>query len=235
MERERCAVRSRELDEQLAGTAPVATGWIAVEHTGPWTRRAPSTAELGPAARHLEHDGVRLQLVRRVRSRHAPVPHPDGHAVLLAHAAVDPAERWVERHHVAHPADLLDLDPAAVLAPVPPGIGEPVDHDVWLLCAHGRRDACCAVRGRPVAAALAAAGAEVWETTHTGGHRFAATAVVLPDGLSLGRLDTVDPVAVANDLVTGRVPPGLLRGRAGGRRRPDDPPLGGPGGGAGRW
>jgi hypothetical protein len=101
-----------------------------------------------------------------------------------------------------------------VLAPVPPGLGEPVDHDVWLLCAHGRRDACCALRGRPVAAALATAGAEVWETTHTGGHRFAATAVVLPDGLSLGRLDTVDPVTVAHDLTAGRVPPGLLRGRA---------------------
>ena len=53
----------------------------------------------------------------------------------------------------------------------------------------------------------------MWETTHTGGHRFAATAVVLPDGLSLGRLDTVDPVAAATDLAAGVVPVDLLRGR----------------------
>ena len=39
-----------------------------------------------------------------------------------------------------------------------------------LVCTHGTRDACCAVRGRPIVAALARALPEqVWECTHLGG------------------------------------------------------------------
>jgi hypothetical protein len=50
---------------------------------------------------------------------------------------------------------------------------------------------CCALRGRPIAAALAATHAgQVWECTHIGGHRFAPTAVLLPTGYSYGRLTT---------------------------------------------
>lgn len=213
MDREHCALLSRELGESLGGTAPEVTGWIAVEHPGPWTPKAPTRTELGAVADHLDHPGVRRQLIRPVQHQHVPLPQPHGHAVLLAHAAVAPEQRWVERLHIHRLGELADLDPAVVRSPEPPGLGEAVDHDVWLVCAHARRDACCAVHGRPVAAALEAAGVEVWETTHTGGHRFAATAVVLPDGLSLGRLDTVDATEVAADLATGALPPGLLRGR----------------------
>ncbi len=214
MERQHCALLSRELGEQLAGTAPEVRGWVALEHPGPWSRKAPTDLELGPLASHLDVAGVRVQLIRPIRHEHVPLPQPAGHTVLLAHAATDPDERWMERLLVDDLAALADLDPRVVLAPAAPGLGTPVEDDVWLVCAHARRDACCAVHGRPVAAALDAAGAEVWETTHTGGHRFAATAVVLPDGLSLGRLDTVDPVTTATDLARGVLPAGLLRGRA---------------------
>ena len=213
MEREHCALLSRELGETLAGTAPEVTGWIALEHPGPWSAKAPTAAEIGPLAAHLDVDGIRVQLVRPVQHTHLPLPQPAGHAVLLAHGAADPADRWMERLVVADLAELATLDPTVVLRPTPPSLGEAVDHDVWLVCVHAKRDACCAVHGRPVAAALEAAGVEVWETTHTGGHRFAATAVLLPDGLSLGRLDTVDPVVVAADLAVGDLPTGLLRGR----------------------
>ena len=45
---------------------------------------------------------------------------------------------------------------------------------VVVVCTHGRRDVCCAERGRPLAAATALEhpGA-VWESTHVGGDRFA--------------------------------------------------------------
>lgn len=219
MEREHCALLSRELGEELAGTAPVVTGWIAVEHPGPWTPKAPTELELGVVAGHLDVPGVRRQLIRPVQHQHVALPQPYGHTVLLGHGAVRPDQRWLERLHVDRLAELADLDPSVVLSPQAPGLGEAVDHDVWLVCAHARRDACCAVHGRPVAAALEVAGVEVWETTHTGGHRFAATAVVLPDGLSLGRLDTVDATSVAADLAAGTLPPGLLRGRCAAQRQ----------------
>ena len=44
-----------------------------------------------------------------------------------------------------------------------------------LVCTHGVHDTCCAVRGRPVAAALARRWPEAtWECSHVGGDRFAA-------------------------------------------------------------
>ena len=59
-----------------------------------------------------------------------------------------------------------------------------------LVCTHGIRDACCAVRGRPIVNTLARAFPDqVWESTHLGGHRFAGTLLSLPDGACFGRLD----------------------------------------------
>ena len=59
-----------------------------------------------------------------------------------------------------------------------------------LVCTHGVHDTCCAIRGRPVAAALAAEWpGQVWECSHVGGDRFAPNVVVLPDGFYYGNLD----------------------------------------------
>jgi hypothetical protein len=53
-----------------------------------------------------------------------------------------------------------------------------------LVCGHGRRDPCCGRWGTLLHAELAARGidARVWRCSHTGGHRFAPTAITLPDG-----------------------------------------------------
>ena len=57
------------------------------------------------------------------------------------------------------------------------------------MCTNGRRDRCCALLGRPLAAEIVAAGhSEVWEVTHLGGHRFSPTMLVLPHGYAYGRL-----------------------------------------------
>jgi hypothetical protein len=66
-----------------------------------------------------------------------------------------------------------------------------------LLCSHGRRDRCCGSLGTALAEQLAAdppapSGASptrLWRTSHTGGHRFAPTAIVLPEGTVWGYLD----------------------------------------------
>ena len=53
-----------------------------------------------------------------------------------------------------------------------------------LVCGHGRRDPCCGRWGTLLHVELAArgTGARVWRCSHTGGHRFAPTAITLPDG-----------------------------------------------------
>ncbi|MFG1906859.1 sucrase ferredoxin [Kribbella sp. NPDC048928] len=87
--------------------------------------------------------------------------------------------------------------------------GEPV----YLVCTHGRHDACCAVRGRPVAAALASAHPErTWECSHIGGDRFAANVVVLPHGLFYGHVPPTRALELARQYDQGVVVPDLLRG-----------------------
>lgn len=53
-----------------------------------------------------------------------------------------------------------------------------------LVCGHGRRDPCCGRWGTLLHVELAARATEarVWRCSHTGGHRFAPTAITLPDG-----------------------------------------------------
>jgi hypothetical protein len=189
----RCAALAAQLGEPLAGTAAFARSWLAVEQPGPWGREALSASHLDEGvARELAAlaagTGVRIVLIRRPGShpdRHRPVPR----RVYLAHTA--PGRTWLERTTVTDPKQLLDLDFARAGAGVRGLLGTAVSDPLLLVCTNGRRDVCCALLGRPIAAALAADhGERVWECTHIGGHRFAPTAVLLPTGYSYGRLTT---------------------------------------------
>ncbi|PWW63533.1 hypothetical protein DFQ13_104525 [Actinokineospora spheciospongiae] len=187
-----CSAVSRALDEPFAGTAATATTWLCLEQPGPWGREALVGSHLGGGvgARLVARSagtGVRVVLVRR------PGAHPGRHRVvprrvLLAHTV--PGAGWLRSGSLLDPRDLLDLDLAALGAGAHGGFGEPVVGPVLLVCTNGRRDVCCAVRGRPVAGELAAEfGDAVWEATHLGGHRFAPTGLLLPTGYAYGGLD----------------------------------------------
>jgi (2Fe-2S) ferredoxin len=102
-----------------------------------------------------------------------------------------------------------------------PAAGVPRDDErLLLVCTHGKKDVCCAVRGRPVAAALAARWPEqTWECSHTGGDRFAANLLLLPDGAAYGGLDVEAADEVVRAHREGRPVTAYLRGVVG-RPRP---------------
>ena len=86
---------------------------------------------------------------------------------------------------------------------------------VVAVCAHGRHDECCATRGRSVAMLLAERDAEaVWECSHIGGDRFAATMLLFPHGITYGRADTLDAQWMVDEYRAGRVVLSGLRGRS---------------------
>ena len=61
-----------------------------------------------------------------------------------------------------------------------------------LVCTHGRRDVCCGSLGVGLISSLdlpAGSGIEVRRCSHTGGHRFAPTALTFPDGMAWAHLD----------------------------------------------
>ena len=82
------------------------------------------------------------------------------------------------------------------------------------ICAHGKHDQCCAVRGRSACKAIAASYPEfTWECSHLGGDRFAATMLVLPEGLCYGRVDSADSADLVRLYLEGRLDNRFLRGR----------------------
>jgi hypothetical protein len=97
-----------------------------------------------------------------------------------------------------------------------PGQREMID-PVLLVCTHSSRDACCAIEGRRLLTSLRDSGVAAWETSHLGGHRFAPTALLLPDGAVYGRL-TVDAARAV--VIRGEVDPEHLRGLS--RLRPTE-------------
>lgn len=213
----RCAMISLDHDEQLAGTAPQARAWLLVEHHGPWGRKGfpdsglPDDLVADVTAR-TDALGIRIQLVRR-HDRDGRATAPDT-AYLVRSVS---GSSWARRFDVASPADLAGLPLEAVMGPTPPALGDAVTAAIHLVCTHGRRDACCAQLGRATASAFAGAATEtdeVWETTHTGGHRFAANVVVLPTGHVYGRVDPEQAEAVVAAHAEHQVLPALLRGRS---------------------
>ena len=212
-----CSVGFDRAEVSAHGTAARARFFVALEQPGPWgrdaARESPLGAELGGALSDAcAQRGGRLTLVRRPGA-HADAHHGGGHTAYLAWCGPDP---WLLEASVDDPATLLeaDLDALArgerdgVLATVP--TARPAD-PVLLVCTNGRRDVCCAVRGRPVALEAAAASpGRVWEASHTGGHRFAPTGVLLPHGATFARLDADLCAQVLERAAEGELPQRLL-------------------------
>lgn len=210
----RCAGASLLRDEPLAGTASTVRAFLLVENTGPWGVEALRDARLPDGlgrslASLCAAAGVRPLLVRRP-DRHT---HRDGLRVFAAYA--DPQRPWLESAVLADAHDLLDLDLSALGSGTSPGLTAE-DTSLFCVCTHGRHDACCAERGRPVVSALARAHPqETWEVSHIGGDRFAGNVLVLPQGLYYGRLDPLAAIAVAGSHTSGELDLDHLRGRSG--------------------
>jgi hypothetical protein len=203
---ERCALRAQLRGDPMLGTAFPAARLLLVEQPGPWGVDGLRGSRFGAAAAAMLEEkaaarGIRVQAIRRpgrtprdTSRRWALVDTRDGAESL----------RWGT---FDEPTQLLDL---------PLDAGTPDTEPLYLVCAHSRHDTCCALRGRPVAAALAALRPErVWETSHVGGDRFAANVLVLPAGLLYGRVLPFAAREFVAAAEAGEVVGALLRGRVG--------------------
>ncbi|HHV22907.1 MAG TPA: sucrase ferredoxin [Propionibacterium sp.] len=233
----RCSDDARARGDRFVGTAPPAKHWFLVEQAGGWGPNAWAGLDLadrdkGELEGTLEDAGARLMLIRRPASEgRTSTPAGDGTGRRwCVIQSLEGAERRVVWGSAADADGLLAAarlfsDPGA---DVPgrdhtptggareAGVPEGDEPDILLVCTHGRKDVCCAVRGRPLAARAAELWPEAtWECTHTGGDRFAGNLVVLPDGACYGGLDPEDVEAIVRAHVAGRVDPTQLRGPTG--------------------
>ncbi len=207
-----CSALTRAADEPLAGTAPRARTWIAWEYAGPWGRIALESERLDEDVRHglltlARTPGITVVLVRRPPS-FTCITEP---TVLVAHAAGDRPCGFLAPQPSA--AELGRWDAEALsngALPDGPDHRE-LDGPELLVCTHSSRDACCAIEGRHLLTTLRDRGVAAWETSHLGGHRFAPTALVLPEGTVYGRLD---PDSACSLLHEGLIDLDHVRGRS---------------------
>jgi hypothetical protein len=200
-----CVTSSKEAGESLIGTAVEATRWLLVEHNQPWGAKALPESDLPERVRAYLNalPGTRVQFIKR-----------DDNDNTSFRIFVGDANDIQPRLFTATISDyeaLLKLDIDAVMA----GKTEFLPHSdpVYLVCCNGKRDLCCAKFGLALYIELSQKlGDAVWQTTHLGGHRFAPTALILPEGLAYGWIDArADEVIDAYQ--RGEILVDLYRGR----------------------
>ena len=214
----RCADSARMRGEPLHASAVRYTRFLLLEVPGPWGDSALDGKHMDsdvarPLAQAAKAADTHVLLIRR------PGRHPSNRAGTAerskawAFADTSAGAERVLWGSWRDPAELLDLDLTAAI-PGPANAAGP--QRLALVCTNGKRDQCCALRGRPVAAAIASATDwDTWECSHLGGHRFAATMMLLPTGDMFGWVDPESALEVMRRFDVGQVMLSHYRGRSG--------------------
>jgi len=200
-----CAVTASQTGEDAIGTAGHFQTYVLIECPYPWAANVFDSAHIPAALRQLIA-AVRSQRSVQFLAINRPATQSKQSATrLLIYDAINPL-----LYEKGSPTPLLtgyrgfefvldDLNQAVeCLKSYWQGLnlGNPITHikDV-LICTHGMRDKCCARFGQPFYKALEQRIAQVpfsdvrvWRVSHIGGHRFAPTAIVVPEGRYYARL-----------------------------------------------
>ena len=200
----RCSDLSELASEPMGATATWAESWLLVEVRGNWARDVGG----GDGLREPERAAVGAWLERTPNSRLMFVRRPGrGRSGEELAFVVQASETAAEVRRLAA-AELMHLKGGD-------GVGETTSSPLVLVCGHGTRDPCCALRGTAVYGALAPDldRDRLWLSSHQGGHRFAANVLVLPTGIQLGRVQKDDARTLVSHALDGQIDLAHFRGR----------------------
>jgi hypothetical protein len=203
--------------ELLYGTATQTRAYLLLEHNHVFGAKAIEASSLSAAVKERlasfsANDKTTKALLIR---RWSALPEPGFRFFIALARERDPIlyEFILEDYE-----QLLSLDIASVLE----GNFRDQPHQrtdaLILVCTNGRRDACCARKGLPVLDALHNAAddegqSRVWQSSHIGGHRYAANVIFLPHGLLYGRVDPNSALEILHAYRLDKLYPDNLRGR----------------------
>ena len=214
-------------DEPLAGTAPFARAWIAIEQPGSWGRDALRSNALPVGIGPILADRAKAAEVGVLLIRHPKRPRhlseSDARSLWVAHIA----SNTLIRLESSNCRELLNWDLAAIAHGDLSSIGAPgagsandtsVEQPLALICCHAARDACCAIHGRALYDALLAQSSpegakNLWQCSHLGGHRFAPTMLLLPLGAVYGRVDLLEAQSAIQAASLDHLLPNNCRGQ----------------------
>jgi hypothetical protein len=144
-----CSDQSLARDDPMYGTASAGFSWVLLELPGAWGHSAflQSPAVLDPqlgraVVRRVEKAKMRIAAIRRPGRR----PAAPRWRWFVAHS--EPGSEALYSGEVSGPGDYLDIA-------LDGSDGAPSTDPVVAICAHGKHDQCCAVRGRSACQAIA--------------------------------------------------------------------------------
>jgi hypothetical protein len=208
-----CSDCSRQVGEQLFGTAPRTDVWLLLEYVGTWGNKALPESDLPQSIKDcvngwLEHiPNTKFQFIKHVGQER------DGIAFFVALSSeTDP---YMYQFRLESYDDLLSLDVSTVIERSPAFEMRRRDTPIYIVCTNGKRDAACAQYGPPVFREFVnEVGDAVWQCTHIGGHRFAATFACLPEGVCYGHVDADDVTSIIGQHQRGEIVVAKTRGRS---------------------
>ena len=184
----RCAEHARHIGLDPAGTAIRADRLVLVETPLPWPKPALDHPELQSLAAVLAQSSRPTRLLAVVPTISPPDDGSGTKIVVYDRNGGSAVER---RYQTSSQEQSIAL--ARALADDNVEAGQPylvaeyqVARPTVLICTQGSHDVCCGSEGTRLAAELDATMGvfpiELFRVSHTGGHRFAPTAMTLPDG-----------------------------------------------------
>lgn len=193
-----CSRLSLEAGESLAGTADPVDVWLMLEYRGAWNAQATTDNTLSESAQAWITSLLDSHRARGRKVRLQFIRQQTGGGVRLF--TIDGSTTWLR--------SAPDHDALAAAEDVA------VSGRLYFVCTHGTRDRCCAEFGMPVYRALREKlGNRVWQTSHLGGHRYAANVLVTPDAVMYGRLTPEDVDQFVSEAESGLTPARFTRGR----------------------
>lgn len=200
-----CAVAAQQVGERIIGTASIYDAYVLVECPKPWPSKAFEADIVPDGLRHFIKEAKAQRSVNFLCI--APRDRVSKTRVLIYEKRE--SDSGFTCGYVGYEYEADSLDRVADCVKTHWQNGAKVENQIqvrdFLVCTHGMRDRCCARFGRPFYQALEQkvkagelADVRVWQVSHIGGHRFAPTAISLPDGRYYGRLTVEDWIAIAS-------------------------------------
>lgn len=187
---QKCAEWARGIDLDPVGTVGSYQGFMLVEWPLPWPSDLAMVPELLGITPELEAANCRLQAIVPSTQRNTTSLTYYRRSLYDWFAGFGRSELVVDRIDVASGIRAL-LESPDLPADRNTSTDTPID---LLVCTHGRRDRCCGSLGTSLIRELdqreLAGKIRLHRTSHTGGHRFAPTALVLPEGTGWAYLDS---------------------------------------------
>ena len=203
-----CSENSIQASEKIFSTAPHVNFWLLIEYNGKWEEKAFNNCDIDIKVKHVirklakEHLNSRIQLIRN--------EYQSNNHIKFYIAITKEAEKKVYEFKIKSYHDILNINFDSELSDknlksIP----------ILLVCTHGSYDNCCGEKGLELFYHLSKneKDFEVWQTTHLGGHRFAANILILPGGIYYGRINNNNYKKIKNSYLNNKLEVDFLRGR----------------------